>query len=337
MALMNSVYQEAKDEYMAFYRVSTEGFRNGVISGLMSRLNLWVSPRICALTEKTDFKVEDLTNEKFTFYLAVPAHKDRIKPLAVLLFNFLLKLSLSKEFKHGLHLTLDELMNFNRIPGLAEMLTIIRHRHYPVMIGIQSDKQLVKVYGREEASILADMTGTVISLRPRDYMTAKNISQALGTKTVVERKATSSGQLIEKEFGRPLLDASEVLTLDKSKAIVQTPSTPPILLDCFSWKDFEYATKYAPPERRMLEVSEELTRICRETAEKPTWQATLQELKHESKGENKESHKSDASGNAGGGATDKEHGNRSRPRDERQDKRRPPQEDDDNSSSAPVI
>jgi type IV secretion system protein VirD4 len=277
--LMASVYQEARDEFMAFYKVSTEGFRNGVIAGLMSRLNLWVNPRVVALTETTDFDVEALANEKFTFYLAVPAHKERLKPLVVLMFNFLLKLTLSRQFKHGIHLTLDELMQFNRIPGFAEALTIIRHRQIPVLIGIQSNKQPIKVYGREEASILMDMMGTTISLRPRDYLTAKDISQALGTRTVVDRKTTSSGHIVEREFGRSLMEPSEVLTLDTTKAIVQTPSTPPILLDCFSWKQFEYATKIPPPVRRKLEVSEELTRTCREASEKPNWQKIWEAVK----------------------------------------------------------
>ena len=275
MMLMQSVYQEARDEFMGFYRVSSEGFRNGVIAGLMSRLNLWVSPRIVALTERTDFDVDHLPNEKFTFYLAVPAHKERLKPLAVLMFNFLLKLSMHKDFKYGLHLTLDELMQFNRIPGFAEALTIIRHRHIPVLIGIQSNKQPMKVYGKEEASILMDMMGTTISLRPRDYLTARDISQALGTRTVVERKTTSGGHIVEREFGRSLMEPSEVLTLDTTKAIVQTPSTPPILLDCFNWKDFVHATKIPPPERRRLVVSEELTRVCQETSAKPDWQKHL--------------------------------------------------------------
>jgi len=291
MKLMSSVYQEARDEFMAFYRVSTEGFRNGVIAGLMSRLNLWVNPRVVALTETTDFDVEALANEKFTFYLAVPAHKERLKPLVVLMFNFLLKLTLSRHFKYGIHLTLDELMQFNRIPGFAEALTIIRHRQIPVLIGIQSNKQPIKVYGREEASILMDMMGTTISLRPRDYMTAKDISLALGTRTVVDRKTNSSGHIIEREFGRSLMEPSEVLTLDTTKAIVQTPSTPPIQLDCFSWKQFEYATKIPPPERRKLEVSEELTRTCHEASEKPNWQRVWEA----EKGKNKHTKSSDAS------------------------------------------
>jgi len=294
MMLMNSVYSEARDEYMAFFRVSSEGFRNGVISGLMSRLNLWVNPRIAALTSTTDFDVKALPNEKFTFYLAVPAHKERLKPLAVLMFNFLLKLTLDKEFKFGIHLTLDELMQFNRIPRFAEALTIIRHRHIPVMIGIQSNKQPIKVYGRDEASILMDMLGTTISLRPRDFQTARDISQALGTKTVVDRKATSSGQINEREFGRPLMEPSEILTLDTTKAIVQTPSTPPILLDCYKWQDFEYATKIPPPARRILEVSEELTRACNKEKAKADWQKQWETKEKPEKAIEENSSRSDA-------------------------------------------
>jgi len=45
-------YQEAITEYKLFEKNSTEGIRNGVASGLLQRLNLWVNPKIVKLTEK---------------------------------------------------------------------------------------------------------------------------------------------------------------------------------------------------------------------------------------------------------------------------------------------
>ena len=269
---MNSVFQEAKDEFWGFYNNTTEGFRNSVLCGLMARLNLWVNPRVVALTEKTDIDFNILTEQLFTFYFAVPAKQDHLKPLAALIFNFLLESSLDKHFKKPLALFLDEFLNYGYIPGMPEALTIIRHKHIPITLGIQDHVQLRKVYGDDNATLLFGQPGTKIFFKPRDLGTAKKIAEMLGTKTVVERKLNSSGHIMEREFGRPLLNPGELMSLEKNQTIVLTPSTPPVKLTTFRWQDYVTPTSYPPPEFRLLDVDEELERTCRETASKPDWQ-----------------------------------------------------------------
>ena len=110
--LLSSPVEKARTEYMSFHNVSTEGFRNGVISGLMVRLNLWVSPRIAALTATTDVDLAALQKQLFTFYLAVPAQKGYMKPLVALIFNYILSQALDREFEMPLFLCLDEFTNF---------------------------------------------------------------------------------------------------------------------------------------------------------------------------------------------------------------------------------
>ncbi|MDR3612894.1 MAG: type IV secretory system conjugative DNA transfer family protein [Candidatus Obscuribacterales bacterium] len=75
--LHESNNQAAKDEYEAFFKNSSAGFRNGVTSSLMQRLNLWVNPRIIALTETTDIDLESLSQQLFTFTWRCQ-HKKRI-------------------------------------------------------------------------------------------------------------------------------------------------------------------------------------------------------------------------------------------------------------------
>jgi type IV secretion system protein VirD4 len=261
--LHESNNQAAKDEYEAFFKNSTEGFRNGVTSGLMQRLNLWVNPRIAALTETTDIDLESLPQQLFTFYMAVPAQKTHLKPLSALVFNFILDQALQRHFAHPLFLSLDEFTNFGYIPAIAEKLTIIRHRKIAAMIGIQDYVQMEKVYGREDASLLFGQPGTRIFFRPRDLVTAKRISDSLGQKTEVERKVTSSGQIVERQFGRPLLDPGAVMAIPDGVAITFTPATPPIMLQCFTWEDHELATRTPPPARRELQVDETLKKTSK--------------------------------------------------------------------------
>lgn len=131
-------YQEAINEYRLFVKNTTEGIRNGIASGLLQRLNLWVNPKIVKLTERTDFDVSDLLKEKFTFYLAVPAQKRMVKPLAALIFNFVLNLLLEQKPAHPVSFVLDEFTNFGRIDGIEDLISIIRQRGIPILFGCQN-------------------------------------------------------------------------------------------------------------------------------------------------------------------------------------------------------
>lgn len=291
MLLMNSTYEVAQKEYWGFYKNSSEGFRFGVISGLMQRLNLWVSPKVVALTEKTDLDLNELPNELFTFYFAVPAQKTELKPLSALIFNFVLDLALQKKFRYPLNLFLDEFTNYGYIPGIAEKLTIIRHRNIPAMLGFQDYVQLRKVYGDDDATLLFSQPGTRFVFRPRDNTTAKKVSDSLGMRTISERKVTSSGNINEREFGRKLMSPDEIMALKRGHAIVFTPSTNPILLKTFTWQNYEHATSYDPPQFRKIEVDEKLKERCREASTKPEWQDEVQDKRNSQKPQNKKTSK----------------------------------------------
>ncbi|MBX9723280.1 MAG: type IV secretory system conjugative DNA transfer family protein [Candidatus Obscuribacterales bacterium] len=271
--LENSSQKTARSEYMAFFKNSSEGFRNGVTSGLMQRLNLWINPKIVALTEKTDIDLEGLSEELFTFYLAVPAQKTHLKPLASLVLNFILDLALQKHFKHPLFLSLDEFTNFGYIPAIADKLTIIRHRGIAAMIGIQDYIQMEKAYGREDATILFGQPATKVFFKPGDNLTARKISESLGKKTVVDRKLTSSGQITEREFGADLMTVGEVMSMDAAKAIVFTPLIPPMLMTKFTWQEFDDLTQYPAKPRRILEVDDQLVRACEEAKQPAEWES----------------------------------------------------------------
>ena len=261
----------AKEQYRGFSNTAQEGVKRGVFSGLMTRLSLWTNPKIVALTEKTDPDLAALPDRLFTFYLAVPAHRPHMKPLAAMIFNYFLNLAQEKEFAHPLFLSLDEFTNFGVINAIASNLTIIRHRGIPAMIGVQDYIQLEEAYGRNDAQLLFNQPGFKAFYRPRDLKTAKQISEMLGRQTIVERKVTSSGQITEHERGRELLDPSELLALDTTKYIAFTPVTPPILVDKFTWRDYETQTVEPPLPRLKIEIDDRVVKACAEARKEPDW------------------------------------------------------------------
>lgn len=260
-------------EYRGFMNLSTEGYRNGVLSGVLQRLSLWLNPKIAKLTEKTEVDLEGLGNDLFTFYLAMPAHKTHLRPLAALMLNFVLTVMLEKrKTAYPLMLMLDEFTNYGYIPGFVEKLGTIRHRKIPVVIGFQDFSQVKKRYGPEDAETIFTQMGTRIFFRTRAVETAKKISEALGKKTVVERNVSSGGHLNVREFGRLLLEPAEIMNLEPSQTIVFTPDTNPCLLRRFDWSEFVGETAFPPPLRPEKEITDELKDFCSMMSTEPPYQ-----------------------------------------------------------------
>lgn len=265
---------QAREEYRGFANNSKEGFRYGVFAGLMQRLGLWVNPRIVALTETTDMDLAELSQQLFTFYLAVPAQKTHLKPVAALIFNFILDLVLDRDrhFEYPLYLSLDEFTNFGLIPGLPKKLSIIRHRNIPVMLGFQDFSQLESTYGRDETEQMRSQMKCQIYFRPNTLQAAKVISEHAGKMTDYERKVTSSGQIVEREMGRDLIDPSEVLQMPEDRILVFTPRVSPMMMRRFAWQDYQDATSIKPLPRQPIYVDERLIAECDEVKAKPDWQ-----------------------------------------------------------------
>jgi type IV secretory pathway TraG/TraD family ATPase VirD4 len=247
--LTSSKRELARLEYFAFLKNTSPNFRFGVVSGLMQRLNLWTSPKVQALTAVTDFCPSDLGRKLFTFYLATSIHRPEDKPLAALMFNFVLDLVLQQEFEHPLTLLLDEFANYGYIPAFPDKLTVIRNRKIGVVLGIQDFVQLKKVYREDDAKLLFTQPGTRIFFRPQDSFTAQRISLDLGYSTLYTRKVNSRGHVDEREQPRLLLDSSEVIRLPQDKIIVFLPATNPVVATKFHWKDHLEATQVSPPDR----------------------------------------------------------------------------------------
>jgi len=279
--MKDSPVEEVRGEYHGFHKTSREGFRYGVFASLMQRLALWVNPRVAALTSKTTIDLDSLAREKFTLYLAVPARKTHLKPVAALIFNYVLQYAEEQHFEHPLFLSLDEFTNFGMIPGIADRLGIIRHKKIGVMLGIQDAMQLERVYGREDAVIMFGQLGCRIFFRPRTIDVAERISKMAGQSTVYERKVSSTGQIQEKESGRPLIDPSEVMSLPDSKMLVFTPRTSPMLMQRFTWHDYENAMKIPGVVKPIVEIDDRLVKDCQGLKDVQAWQSEGEKKRRE--------------------------------------------------------
>lgn len=254
----------ARTEYEAFLNNSSPNFRFGVVSGLLARLALFANPKVAAATEVTDFTLDELAAQKFTMYLAVPVHRPDYLPLSALAFNFIFTFVMSKldELKYPLTLYLDEFTNYGAIPGIARYLTVIRNAGIGAVLGVQDLAQLEYLYKDKLAQIIWSQPRTKVLFPPADDRMAERISKMLGQETEQEVVA-ASGHLSNRQFPRPLIDAADLLKLEKDGQYLVVSSTYPVRASRMkSWLDYPEETKLSPPVIEPLEI-DDLEEMCR--------------------------------------------------------------------------
>jgi type IV secretory pathway TraG/TraD family ATPase VirD4 len=272
--LYRSPSDVAQMEFEGWMRLSGEtNFKYGVFSGLITKLNPWMTDQMVTLTETTDIDLEALKQQLFTFYLAVSSRSRDSKLIGSLMVNFLLDhvLEIREEMKYPVAMLLDEFTNFGKISGIADTLSIIRKNKIGLVLGFQNYFQLEQVYNRREAQIILDMPATQVYFKQKNYREAKELSDALGRMTIEETTVTDSGRVQEFVQGRALATPEELINL-KNEVIVFTPDTWPLKLALTSPTAYEQALAYPAPEREKHDVSEFVRtrgRTARQQQERP--------------------------------------------------------------------
>ena len=231
------------------------------------------------LTETTDIDLEALNQQLFTFYIAVPSRSPDSKLMGSLVVNYLLDhiLERRQQMKYPLAMMLDEFTNFGKIPGIGDVLSIIRKAKIGLMLGFQNYYQLEQIYGRREAQIIIDQPATQVYFKQKTYREARELSDALGRTTVEEVTVTDSGRVQEHVQGRALATPEELINL-KNQVIIFTPDTPPLKLPLTSPTAYEDALAYEAPRRDKHEVSEFVRRRGRIAREQQEQQKKNQQL-----------------------------------------------------------
>jgi len=256
--LYRSPSDVAQMEFEGWMRLSGEtNFKYGVFSGLITKLNPWMTDQMVTLTETTDIDLDALKQQLFTFYLAVPSRSRDSKLIGSLMVNFLLDhiLEIREQMKYPMTMLLDEFTNFGKISGIGDTLSIIRKNKIGLILGFQNYYQLEQVYSRREAQIIIDMPATQVYFKQKTFQEARDLSEAIGRTTVEEASVSDSGRVQEFIQGRHLITPDELISLNK-EVIVFTADTKPLKLALTDPLAYEQALSYDPPVRQKHQVSD---------------------------------------------------------------------------------
>ena len=222
------------------YLSADEKVRAGVLSTLDSHLQIWDSPRLEAVTEKTDFAPADLKLGKVTVYFILPPEQlDSFAPVIRLFMGMLVAGMTKEKTKPDIPVLflLDEFPALGRVAPIESGIAYLAGYGVRLWFFAQDLKQLTTTYGEASANSLMSNCAVKQFFGVADNATAEYVSKYAGDMTAPTIGFNeSSGTLIFSSkdgtnlaaTGRPLLAANEVMTLPPDQQIIFAKGQPPI-------------------------------------------------------------------------------------------------------------
>lgn len=211
--------------------------RSSFFTSALGTLRLFTNPNVAEMTSISDFKLQDISQEKTILYMMIPDEKKTLYPLVSLLITQLYAAQVAQANENGLRLPiptdydLDEVGNFPYIPVLGAMVSAGRSRGVRANLVIQDYQQLESKYKDEYKNIKTNCQ-IKMYLKSDDGETLKSVSENLGKYTVeVSSSSTSISGKAEREktnanysssaslAGRALLEPAEVKRIKSPYAI----------------------------------------------------------------------------------------------------------------------
>jgi type IV secretion system protein VirD4 len=271
-AVSASPVPEARAEMRSFLNNTSPNFRFGVLSGLIARLNLWSTPHIAALTEVSDFDLDKIKNQLFTFYLSTDAKQPQLAPVAALILNTLFNWAGDEKLQHPLAMILDEFTNYGYIPNFATNISIVRNTPIAVTLAFQDYAQLEETYGKNDATKLFGQPNTKIFLRAGSPEMAQRVSGLLGHTTKDTGGWSTAGHKTTHYTRMPLLDSSVVNMIPNHKAVVTLGGSHPVKVSLPHPDEYQQQASFPPSYPPKRQINNDLYAECEKQQQPPPFE-----------------------------------------------------------------
>lgn len=232
---LDSIYRD-----LIYFSQSPDQQLASVVSSMTTQLQVIADPNVQALTDRSDFLMEDLMDgimdkngqrHPISLYLCVSLESmSRLVPLMRIIYEQAIRL-LTRELAkrpYRLLLVFDEFYQMGNMEIVNKALALSAGYGIYCCVAIQSYEQLRILY-KSDAQFVDNFAYQVI-LRVNDQSTCDKIEKTLGKETKKHVKINSSGRLGQlthqqesydtQELGRSLMTAEEVRTMDDNECII---------------------------------------------------------------------------------------------------------------------
>jgi len=169
------------------------------------------NPLVAAATDRSDFKLSELRRRRMSIYLGVsPRDMEMGSVLLTLFMSQVLHSNLDAlpehdpTLKHELLLLMDEFRVLGKMSVLVDASGYVAGYNVRLLTILQSQGQLVELYGREGARSFMTNHGVKVVFAPREQEDARDVSEALGTFTEMSEsysRNTSGGRIVNHQGG----------------------------------------------------------------------------------------------------------------------------------------
>lgn len=223
-------------------------FREGAVQAVdIFEPGGWLADSVNA----SDFSFEGLKSGETSVYLVVPQNEIKAHGAWLgLLAQQAIDAVARQAGNTQVLFLLDEASNMGRIHNLTESLTALPGLGVRVWIIVQELAELRRVYGRDATATILSQAEVVQYFAVQNHDLAKEISDALGTRTV-KTTNINLGRTVEDDAGesrsetaRPLLSPDEIRQLPRDRQILFIQNNPPIMAqrlpfwDVAPWQDW---------------------------------------------------------------------------------------------------
>lgn len=218
---------------ISFIGIESEKTRSGVKESLTSTLELWANPTVDAATSENDFDLRDLRKRRMSVFLSLrPAQLEVLAPVINLFYQQVFNLNTDQmpeenpDLKYQVLFVNDEWPAIGKISIVAKANAYIAGFNLRLLTICQSPAQIRSVYGAEDAESFFDNHALEILFRPKNKKIAKEISEALGMKTVDVTSQSrphmggKGGSNNTSQQGRALVLAQDLRKLGKKHQII---------------------------------------------------------------------------------------------------------------------
>jgi type IV secretion system protein VirD4 len=204
-------------------------------------MNLWLSPRVCAATDESDFDLRDLRAKRLSLYLTVsPDNLTRVAPLYNLLLQQLIDLNTRERPTGDRHqvpvlLLLDEFARLGHASVIARGFSYVAGYGLRLLPVLQSPAQLRAEYGPDLAQEIIANCGAEIAFAPKELKIAQELSERLGAYTYEGRSRSrpigfgkGNDSRTETDQRRPLMLPQELMQMPQDRLIVLRANLPAV-------------------------------------------------------------------------------------------------------------
>ena len=171
---------------------------SGVLSSLVTPLTTFRDPILARATSQSDFRISDLVSGEapLSLYLMIrPSDRDRLRNYFALIVNLVCRKLTDRlpepgETRHELLLMLDEFSSLPPLPVVQQSMDQMPGYGIKAFVVLQDVETLQALYGEHET--ISSNVRIQIAYTPGKPRTAKFLSEATGTATVLQESSSES-------------------------------------------------------------------------------------------------------------------------------------------------